>query len=98
MDDRKVNMKNSKQSLLECNICNRKSFKTSNHLKKHIKTIHEGRKDFKCDSCGKSFTAAGSLKIHINTIHEGHKDFKCDSCGKSFTIASYLDKHINKVH
>ena len=51
-------------------------------LTKHIHTIHEVRKDHKCESCGKSFSEAGNLKKHICTVHEGHKDFKCESCGK----------------
>ena len=75
-----------------------KSFTEAGSLKKHIKTIHEGHTDFKCDSCGKSFTQAGTLRIHIKTIHEGHKDFKCDSCGKSFTQAGDLRQHIKTIH
>ena len=59
-------------------------------LRGHIKTVHEGYKDFKCDSCGKSFTEAGYLRKHIKTIHKGHRDFKCDSCGKSITQAVKL--------
>ena len=67
-------------------------------MNKHIQTIHEGSKDFKCDSCGKSFYSEGYLKKHIHTMHEGSKDFKCDSCDKSFYTEEYLKKHINRVH
>ena len=48
----------------------------------HIKTVHEGDKDFKCESCGKLFTQANSLRGYTKTVHEGDKDFKCESCGK----------------
>ena len=51
---------------------------------KNIHTVHEGRKDHKCECCDKSFSKARNLKRHIHTIHEGHKDHKCDSCGKYY--------------
>ena len=44
-------------------------------------SVHEGCKNFKCESCGKSLTQ-GYIKI----INEGHKDFKCDSCSKIFLM------------
>ena len=66
-------------------------------LKEHIHTVHEGHKDYKCDSCGKSFTGGQYLKMHIHNIHEGIKDHKCYSCGRSFAQAGYLNIHIYTV-
>ena len=43
-------------------------------LKKHTIEVHEGQKDYKCESCGKSYSRAESLKNHIHQVHEGHKD------------------------
>ena len=63
-----------------------------------IKNVHEGHKDFKCESCEKSFIQADSLRGHIKIIHEGHKDFKCDSCGKLFSYAGNMRRHIKTVH
>ena len=60
------------------------------NLNKHIEAIHEGHKDYKCESCGKSLSGAGTLRKHIYTVHEGHKDHKCESCSKSFSEASKL--------
>ena len=70
----------NKGKTFTCNIC-ANTFQTKNILTSHMKTIHEGHKDYKCKSCGKLFSQAGDLKRHIHTIHEGHKDYKCKSCG-----------------
>ena len=64
----------------------------------HIKAIHEDRKTYKCDKCGKLFTKASNLKAHIHIVHEDNKDHKCESCGKSFSQADKLKTHIHAVH
>ena len=61
-----------------------KSFSIKDTLKKHIHIVHEGHKDYKCESCRKSSSQAGYMKKHIHTVHEGHKDYKCESCAKSY--------------
>ena len=61
-------------------------------MRRHIKTVHEGHKDFKCKSCEKSFTP-DSVRGHIKNIHKGHKYFNCDPCEKLFTSASNLREH-----
>ena len=66
-------------------------------MKKHIHTVHEAHKHYKCQSCGKSFSVASSLKLHSHEVHEGRKDNKCGSCGKSFSRAEYLKGHISAV-
>ena len=81
----------------KCDSCGR-SFTRADHLRGHIKTIHEGHKDFKCESCGKSFTQAGHVRRHIKTVHEGCKNVKCESCGKSFTQADFLSRHMKIIH
>ena len=39
-----------------------KSFSEAGSLKKHMYTIHELHKDYKCESCGKSFSQTSILK------------------------------------
>ena len=44
---------------------------------KCIRTVQEGHKDYKCESCEKSFTKLVikcDEEEHIHTVHEGHKD------------------------
>ena len=38
-------------------------------MKTHIKTVHKGQRNYRCDSCEKTFTQSGDLKRHINIIH-----------------------------
>ena len=83
----------------KCKSCG-KSLSDSRHLRKHIRTIHEGpsHKDYNCENCGKSFSQAVYLQIHIKKVHEGHIDHKCESCNKSFSEAGNLKNHIHTVH
>ena len=67
-------------------------------LKNHVKTVHEGRKDYKCSQCDKFFSQQGNLKAHIKTIHEGVKDFRCDICGDAFGYSYELKKHTKTFH
>ena len=67
-------------------------------METHLHTVHDGYKDYKCDSCGKSFFQAGDLKRHHHTVHDGYKYHKCKSCGKSFSLAGNLKKHIYAIH
>ena len=69
--------------------------------------VHEGRRDYKCESCSKSFKEAGTMKKHILRIHsvhggkptvQGNKNSKCESCGKSFFDASTLKRHHRRKH
>ena len=36
----------------------------------NIESVHEGQKDFKCNTCVKTFTRKSDLKKHINRTHE----------------------------
>ena len=61
-------------------------------------TVHEGDKDFKCESCGKSFKTLHGLETHLHTVHDGIKNHKCESCGKNFFPKSAMNRHIYTVH
>ena len=73
-------------------------------LKKHINSVHKGKKDHKCDSCEKVFSEAGTLNRHINKMHEYkvHEDnkecYKCEYCEKLFRQSHTLKTHIRSVH
>ena len=62
-----------------------KSFTQAGNLRKHIKTVHEGHKNHKCNSSEKSFSQRSNLKTQIQIVHDGHNDHNCGHCGKYFT-------------
>ena len=57
--------------------------------------VHEGRKDYKCENCGKEFAHLGSLNQHIKLVHEGRKDKVCNICGKKMGTTSQLKEHMD---
>ena len=67
-------------------------------MKIHVRTVHEGRRDYKCDSCGTLFKHPIGLRRHIVAIHEGRKDHKCDICGKEFAYQQHMYRHKKTVH
>ena len=81
----------------KCDKCD-KMFKKFQHLKKHIKTVHEGVKEHKCSTCGKMFKQIGHLRTHIRNVHEGIKDQECKLCGKMFKMRGHLKAHMKSVH
>ena len=46
------------------------AFGTQSDLTKHIKVVHEKRRDHACGYCdGVAFGTAGTLKAHISAVH-----------------------------
>ena len=59
-------------------------YSSPEHLKTHVRRIHEGIKNHKCAQCDKAFFQFGELKKHVKDIHDGIREFKCEQCGKAF--------------
>merc|ERR1712150_355288 len=64
----------------------------------HIRTVHQGIKEFECHVCEKKFGYTGSLSTHFRTVHQGIKEFECHVCKKKFGHAANLNTHIRTVH
>ena len=45
-------------------------------LKRHISSVHEGLKPFKCNICGIYYAQKINLKTHITQVHDGIKQAK----------------------
>ena len=56
-------------SIAQCGQCG-KYFSEAYNLKRHIRRIHDGQRDYECKSCDKSFFEEYDLKRHIRRNHE----------------------------
>ena len=88
-------------------------FANKQNLKKHIETVHEGIKPFKCSICDVKFANnynpqiqesqikfanKQNLKKHIETVHEGIKPFKCSICDVEFANKQNLKKLLSFMY
>jgi uncharacterized Zn-finger protein len=44
-------------------------------MKKHVETVHEGKKPFKCTICNSCYTRKTTLNKHMKTVHENMNQF-----------------------
>jgi uncharacterized Zn-finger protein len=64
----------------KCEFCDR-SFGRSDHMRSHVRTVHQNIKPFKCQLCGNSFARPRQLRLHEQT-NEHIKNQKKKSQGK----------------
>ena len=88
VQERKKNHKsqNEKKSF-KCKLCNITIKNDRWKLKRHMKTVHENRKDYQCEQCGKSYAQKDTLKKHENGVHFKMKPYECEICGKAYILS-----------
>ena len=74
------------------------AFVTSSNLKRHVRTVHEKRRDYKCPHCAATFGQKGDLNKHVRTVHEKRRDHACPHCAATFGHAGNLKAHVRTVH
>jgi len=102
--------KHEGQNPWNCSNCG-KTFSTNKTLKRHIASVHEGKKPQReshnvekiqnvknCNLCNKNFSRNEHLKRHITSVHEGKKSEVCSFCDKGFADKSHLKRHIFSKH
>ncbi|SCV03694.1 LAME_0H12486g1_1 [Lachancea meyersii CBS 8951] len=57
----------------KCQECT-KAFRRSEHLKRHIRSVHSTERPFHCSYCDKKFSRSDNLSQHLKT-HKKHGDF-----------------------
>lgn len=65
---------------------------------RHIMTVHEEQRPFRCNVCEMSFGRKGVLKKHVQMVHEHSRKFECETCKISFGLKSDLKRHVQSVH
>ena len=90
-----IRYQKSKFQKAKCDIC--KKLFNQQWLEKHIKIVHEGIKNSKCNQCEVSFGTSGELRIHISKMHGG-KNYPCELCKSIFYSKQKLQNHKRAVH
>ena len=72
---------------MACKLCGNFFFILD--LEKHIKTVHEGLKNHKCEKCLEEFSYNYQLREHVKSVHEGLKDYKLNSNDFTQMIQEY---------
>ena len=80
----------------------KKSFGQPQTRKRHVKTVHEGKKEYHCliGNCEKSFGQRSHLQDHIAVVHDRIKSFKCphNQCDKMFALKKDCRSHQKLIH
>jgi uncharacterized Zn-finger protein len=61
-----------------------KSCSTKDNMKKHVASVHEGKKPFRCDICEYRSSEKSNMNRHIKSVHEGKKNLKFEYCAAGF--------------
>ena len=64
-------------------------------MRKHIVSVHEGKKLFKCEICDYTCSQKKEMKKHIGLVHEGKKTFKCVIC---YDLQLFKKDHHEETH
>lgn len=67
-----ANFDNLEDKPFQCSDCP-KAFKRSEHLKRHVRSVHSNERPFACTLCEKKFSRSDNLSQHLKT-HKKHGD------------------------
>jgi len=82
----------------DCPVCS-KSFRTSTHLRDHIKAVHTKERTFQCSKCPRAFASAWQAKSHMKSNHGVKSMYECKLClDKSYKTHQALAGHVKSFH
>jgi len=65
-------------------------------LRRHVNSVHDGKKDHVCDFCDKAYTRAEHLKAHIANVHE-EENAVFSKLGLKKTETTEISEPIEKI-
>ena len=80
-----------------CQQCG-KEFNSNYTMLKHVRQVHEGQDQVKCDICNNVYHDISALKMHVKHVHHKIRDHSCPYCDQAFFLARDLKRHIEKNH
>ena len=83
----------------QCPKCDKK-FRERQHLRIHIKDIHD-KTGYSCKVCNKVLSSKAGFDRHKLVLHDKVQEVlkaTCEKCGKRFKYHSQLTQHIKKAH
>lgn len=63
-----------------------------------IRSVHEKKKPFSCESCGLSFGFRDGLQRHKEMVHSQLRPFICQFCEMKFKTKAHLTCHCFTIH
>lgn len=81
---------------IPCPICSKVVLKTG--MSSHMRTVHSGRKPYKCPHCDYSSAFRGNLNTHIKGMHLHTRQYLCNTCKAAFKTLGALIGHTKRVH
>ena len=95
-EDTNQEVKKPKLSERKCSICS-VWFISTYDLKKHVKSVHKGKKLFDCTFCAEKFLKNDDLTSHLLRAHN-FNPLECSQCNIEFISKKILAKHMALVH
>ncbi|XP_035713574.1 zinc finger protein 596-like [Folsomia candida] len=89
----------STRAMSKCRLC-MQTFLERFSLQRHIRVVHENRRNFPCRFCDKRFDSASNLKRHVEARHPTSKELvhSCDKCEykshSKINLASHARRHL----
>ncbi|KAK3099172.1 hypothetical protein FSP39_000488, partial [Pinctada imbricata] len=81
---------------IPCPICGKVVLKTG--MSSHMRTVHSGRKPYKCPHCDYASAFRGNLNTHLKGMHLHTRQYLCNTCKAAFKTLGALIGHTKRVH
>lgn len=89
-----IHIEKSSREVFKCHLCPATSSRKDS-LQRHIKAVHEERRNYSCSFCEKKYASVHGLKRHVEAKHPIHS---CDKCEYETHSKHDLEQHVTSHH